>query len=74
MGRAAETGRRKIDLARIGFGIGNELRNRRDRQRGIDHHHVGKANNARNRRDVTHEIEAELFVECRIDRRWWADQ
>ena len=61
-------GRRHVDLARIGLGIGDELGNRLGRNRWIDHHDEGRADDARDRRDVADEIEIELVVERRVDR------
>ena len=43
MGRGPVAGRRHVDLARIGLGIGDELGNRLGRNRWIDHHDVGHA-------------------------------
>ena len=60
--------RRSIDLARIGFGVSNELRNRFGRKRWIDHHDVGNAHDSRDRREVADEIEIKFFIECRVDR------
>ena len=57
-----------VDLARIGFGISDELRNRFGRNRWIDHHDSGARGNARDRRDVADEIEIEFVVERRVDR------
>src|SRR5262245_56119459 len=61
-------GRRHVDPAGIGLGIGDELGNRLDRHRGM--HLYGKrvASNARDRRDVADEIEIELVVEGGVDR------
>ena len=41
---------------------------------GVHHQDVGKADEARNRRHVADEIEAELFVERRVDRVRRSDQ
>ena len=71
--RRAVAGRRHVDLAGIGFGIGDELGNRLGRNRWIDLHDDGHADDARDRRDVADEIEIELVVERRVDRvrrRW----
>src|SRR5262245_60992992 len=63
-----DAGRRHVDLAGIGLGVGNELGNRSDRH--PEEHLYGKrlASNARNRRDVADEIEIELVVEGGVDR------
>src|SRR6516165_12659665 len=63
-----DAGRRHVDLAGIGLGIGDELGNRLDRHRGMHLHGKRVASNARNRRDVADEIEIELVVEGGIDR------
>jgi hypothetical protein len=64
---AADSGRRHVDLARIGLGIGNEFRNRAGRHRRIHHHHRGNAKNAGNRLDVVDKVEVERVVKRRID-------
>jgi hypothetical protein len=56
------------DPIRIGLGIGDELGDRLRRKRRVDHHHVGHARDARDRRDVADEVVAELVVERRVDR------
>ena len=68
MGRRSVAGRRHVDLARIGLGIGDELGNGLGRNRWIDHHDIGHADDACDRRDVADEIEIELVVERRVDR------
>ena len=73
-GEVPIAGRRHVDLARIGLGVGDELGNRLGRNRWIHHHDVGHADDARDRRDVADEIEIELVVERRIDRVRRADQ
>src|SRR6266487_256059 len=55
-------------IAWIGFGIGDELGDRLGWKGRIDHHDIRGAANARDRRDVTDEIEIELVVERRVDR------
>src|SRR6266853_1917121 len=66
--------RRHVDLARVGFGIGDELRNTPGRKRRIDLHDEGHAVGARDRSDIADEIEIELFVERRVDHIWRTDQ
>src|SRR5262249_54914784 len=61
-------GRRHVEFARIGLGIGDELGNGRHRNGGIDFDDLGHADNARDGRDIADEIEVELVVERRIDR------
>ena len=67
MDRAADAGRRHIDLAGIGLGIGDELGTRLGRKRRIDHHDERRTGDACDRRDVADEIEIEIVVERRID-------
>ena len=64
----------QVELARIGLGIGDELGNRFGRNRWMDHHHVGKAEDASDRRDVAEKNEIELVEECRVDRVRRTDQ
>ena len=64
---AADAGRRHVDLARIGFGVGNEFRDRLRRHPRIDHHHRRNGDDARDGFDVLDEIELERLVERRID-------
>src|SRR6516165_2991456 len=68
MRRGPVAGRRHIDFAGIGLGIGDELGDRLDRHRGM--HLYGKrvTSNARDRHDVADEIEIELVVEGGVDR------
>ena len=68
MRRRADAGRRHVDLARIGLGIGDELRDRFGRKRRHHDHDVGIAADAGDRRDVADEIVIQLVVERRIDR------
>src|SRR5712671_3646074 len=74
MARGTDAARRHADLARIGLGIGAELGDRLGWNRWFDHHDLGKADDARDSRDVADEIEIELFVERRIDRVCRSDQ
>src|SRR5712671_4304010 len=57
-----------VDLAWIGLGVINELGNGLCRKRWIYEHDEGRAEDARDWRYVTDEIEIELVVECRVDR------
>ena len=66
--RGPVAGRAVVDLARICFRVGDEFGNRLRRKRRTYRHDVGKSNDAGNRREVADEIEAEFFVERRIDR------
>src|SRR5215475_893081 len=68
MGRVSGAARRKIDLAWIGFGVGNELRNGLGGKGRINHHCKRNAEEARDWRDVADEIEIEIVVECSADR------
>ena len=67
-GRGPDAGRRHVDLARIGLGVGDELGNRLGRNRWIYLHDSGDADEACDRRDVADEIEIELVVKRRVDR------
>ena len=55
------------DLSGVSLGMGDELANRRGRERRIDLHDVRYAANTRDRRDVTDEIEVEVWVERRVN-------
>jgi hypothetical protein len=57
----------KLDLARIGLGVGDEVGERLGRERRIDRHHDGGTTNARDRRDVADDIETRIRVERRVD-------
>src|SRR5256884_3631121 len=74
MARGTDAARRHADLARIGLGIGDELGDRFGWNRWMDYHDLGKADDARDGRDVADKIEIELFVEGRIDRVCRSDQ
>ena len=65
--RRAVAGRRHVELAGIGLGVGDQFGDRLDRQRRVHHHHVGKADDARDRLDIAQEIEIELVVERGVD-------
>ncbi len=66
--RRAVAGRRHVDSARIGLGIGDELRDCLGRNRWMHHHHISYPRDAADRCDVSHEIEAEICVERGVDR------
>src|SRR6516164_9030116 len=68
MGPGADASRCHADLARTGFSVGDEFGNGLGRYRRIHHDHTGKADEARDRRDVTDEMEIEFVVERRVDR------
>src|SRR6516165_3529467 len=57
-----------IDLARIGLGIIDELRNRLGWNRGMNHHDVDRAQQACDRFNITNEIEIKLGIERRVNR------
>jgi hypothetical protein len=59
--------RRHVDLSWIGSGVRDELGDGSGRKRWIDLHDEPVAHEARDRRDVTKEIEVELVVERRVD-------
>ena len=60
MSGTSDAGRSHVDLARIGFGMGDELGDRLGGNRWMDLYYVRLAANPRDRRDVTEEIEASL--------------
>jgi hypothetical protein len=60
MGSAAVAGCRHIDFARIGLGVGNELGDRFGGNRRVDHHDVGRAHNASDRRDSFMKVKSRL--------------
>src|SRR5262245_14700743 len=66
MGWASASGRRHADLARIGFGVGNEFRNRLGRNRWMHRYQKGPPDNP-NDCDVADEIETEVVIESCID-------
>jgi hypothetical protein len=70
MGRGSVAGRPDVELTRIGLGVGYQLGNGFGRNRGMNHHDKRRVAGARDRRDVTDEIEIELFEHRRIDRVW----
>src|SRR5215813_1833749 len=74
MARGTDAARRPADLARIGLGIGDEVGSRLGWNRWMHHDNLGKADDARDGRDVADKIEVELFVERRIDRVCRSDQ
>ena len=72
--RGPVAGRCHVELAGIGLGIGDQLGDGLDRQRGMHHHDVGEANDARDRLHLLDEIEIELVVERGVDRVRRSDQ
>src|SRR5712691_1664203 len=60
-------GRRHVDPARIGLGVGYYLGNRFGLKRWVHQHDEGLSDDGRDRRDVAAEIEIELVVERRVD-------
>src|SRR5262245_46736317 len=67
MRRRPIAGRCHVDLARIGFGIGDKLRNGPDRDRWMHLHEIRCARNGSDRCNVTDKIEIEISIERRID-------
>jgi hypothetical protein len=63
MRRAADAGRRHQELAGIGLGIGDQLRDRPDRKRRPHHHDTGAVHHSGDRRDVTKHVEAQVRIE-----------
>ena len=68
MGSGPGAARSKVELARIGLSVGDELRNRLRRNRWMHKHDLGLTSDACDRGDVADEIEVEPFVERRVDR------
>jgi hypothetical protein len=64
---SANAGRRHIDLARIGLGVGNEFRNGSRRKRRMHLHDERHEVDPSNRRDIAEKIEVELFIERAVD-------
>jgi len=67
-------GRCHAELPRMGFRIGDELRDRLGRKRWSDLKRESRAADARHRRDIADEIVVELFVQRRVDRALNRDQ
>ena len=65
--RTADAGRGHVQLAGIGFGIGDELGNGFRRYRGVDLHDQRNALDPPDRRDVADKVEAELLIERDVD-------
>ena len=63
MRRRAGALRRQIELARIGFGIGDEFWNCLHRDRRTDHDDEGRVAEERHRHDIADEIEIEVGIE-----------
>src|SRR5262245_1992992 len=57
-----------VELARISFGMSNELRKRSSRNRRIDQHDKRRTYETCNWRNVADEIEAEFLVKAHVDR------
>jgi len=57
-----------VDLARIGFRIGNELGQGLGWNRRVHDHDVWKSDDRSDRRDVAQKIETELVIQCWIPR------
>lgn len=61
--------RRHVDLARIAFGVSNELWNCLRWNLWINHHEKRDAHDASNWRDVAEKRETKIVLERRVDRR-----
>jgi hypothetical protein len=72
--RGPDAGRRHVEFARIGLGVSDEFRNRLGRNRWIDNHDKGRADDARNRHDIANEIKIKILIKGRIDRIRWRGQ
>src|SRR5262249_7682493 len=67
MGSTPNTTRRHVDLAVIGLGVCNEIRNGPARQDCMDPHAQGLASQVSDREDVAVEIEIDLVLEPDVD-------
>src|SRR6266850_260599 len=56
-----------IDLARVGFGISDEIGNGLGREGRIDHYDKRRTDNACDRRNIANEIEIEVVIERGIN-------
>ena len=64
---AAVAARAVVDLAGMGLGIGNERGQVLDRQRGVDHQHVGHARHPGNGREALDRVVGQLGVQAGRD-------
>ena len=67
MNGAAGAGRSEIDLARVRLGVGDELRHRLGRHRGVNFHHHRQIGHQRQHPEILHRIVGQLLVEHRIE-------
>src|SRR6516162_503907 len=67
MGGGSDITRRYGEFARIGLGMGDELRDRARWKREVRHHDFGHAGETCDRRDVAQEIEIEFAVKRRVN-------
>ena len=67
MNRGAVAGRRQVDLVGIGFDVGDEFRDRFDRDLRIDLHHIRHLDDIGHRIDVAQEHEIEFLVKRGVD-------
>ena len=72
--RAANAGGCHVDLARIGFGVGDELRHGLGRKVRQHFHDQRDTEDSGNRSDVVHEIEWQFGKERSVDRVLRIDQ
>jgi hypothetical protein len=68
MFRSTVASRRKVEFARIGLGVSDELGDGLGGDRWVDDQDQGQTDQSGDRRDVANEIEIQFFVERRIDR------
>ena len=68
MSGVTDAGRRHVDLARVGLGIGDEFGDRLGRERRVDLHDERSAHQARDRSNVASETDARLVVERDAER------
>src|SRR5262245_46126037 len=67
VGHGANAGRSKVDLARIGFRMGNKFGDCLGRKRWVHHQDMRATGDTRDRCDIAEKNEIELVVECRVD-------
>jgi hypothetical protein len=67
MGQVAGPGRGQVDLAGIDLGIGNEFRDRFDRERRVDHEDERIIVGTRDRDDVARDGDRVLFIKGHVD-------
>src|SRR5215471_18895925 len=67
VGHGANASRSKVDLARIGFRMGNKFGDCLGRKRWMHHQDMRATGDTRDRCDIAEKNEIEFVVECRVD-------